>query len=96
MPSKPYNPPVSTLTQSQAQRVALQYVRKPALMVYAYEGKVRDEVHRRRLVSLLATMYETVPRGRGYCLHRSQLKNLAHHIMFQPAAKKAKQCSKIM
>ena len=64
-------------------RVARQYSHKASLLIYSYVGEIEDEVHRRHLVNMLADMFDNVPRGRGYCLHRSQLKNLAYHIMFQ-------------
>jgi len=88
MPSKPYSPEVQEISRAQAQRVAQNYSHCASLLIYAHTGVVADELHRRHLVSLLADLYRNVRRGRGYCLNRSQIKNLAHHIMFQKTSKK--------
>ena len=89
--SKPYTPKARVITRSQAMLIARQYSSRVTLMIYSYTGEIEDERHRRQIVSLLADMFDNVKRGPGHCLHRSQIKNLAHHVMFQKVAQSAKQ-----
>jgi len=94
-PARGYFPKAQKISRKQAQKIAMRYSHKASLMIYAHTGDLDDELHRRHLVSMIADLFDAVPRGRGYCLGRAELKNLAHHIMFQKVKqKKAKRKAK--
>lgn len=82
-PSEGYDPKPSSITREQAKRVARQYSTSGSLLVFSFTGEITSKAHREALLRIIGRMYGNVKRGKGYCLHRSQLMNLFAYVYRQ-------------